>query len=47
MKNRPALKLTDEDLRFLRNKEGISKLEKKSLNPNFDNKNKANKSKKK
>ncbi len=44
MKNRSALKLTEEERNFLHNKEGLSKLEKKSLSP-FSNKNNVIKSK--
>jgi len=45
MKNRSALKLTDEERDFLHNKDGLSKLEQKSLGP-FANKNNVIKSKK-
>ena len=45
MKNRSALKLTDEERDFLHNKDGLSKLEQKSLGP-FANKNNVVKSKK-
>ena len=44
MKNRSALKLTEEERDFLHNKDGLSKLEKKSLSP-FSNKNNVIKSK--
>ena len=44
MKNRSALKLTEEERDFLLNKDGLSKLEKKSLSP-FPNKNNVIKSK--
>jgi len=44
MKNKSALKLTDEERDFLHNKDGLSKLEKKSLSP-FINKNNLIKSK--
>jgi hypothetical protein len=45
MKNRSALKLTDEERDFLHNKDGLSKLEQKSLGP-FANRNNVIKSKK-
>ena len=45
MKNRSALKLTEEERNFLHNKEGLLKLEKKILSP-FTNKNNVIKSKK-
>mgnify|MGYP001191353510 FL=1 len=45
MKNRSALKLTDEERDFLHNKDGLSKLEQKSLVP-FANNNNVIKSKK-
>ena len=45
MKNRSALKLTEEERNFLHNKEGLTKLEKKSLGP-FSNKDNVIKSKK-
>ena len=39
MKNRSALKLTAEEKDFLHNKDGLSKLEKKSLSPFFEKSN--------
>lgn len=45
MKNRSALKLTPEEMNFLHNKDGFSKLEQKKLDPYYKEK-KDSKSKK-
>ena len=39
MKNKVVIKLTIEEKKFLKNKEILTKLEKKSLNLNYNNKN--------
>ena len=39
MKNKVGIKLTIEEKKFLKNKEILTKLEKKSLNLNYNNKN--------
>ena len=45
MKDRSALKLTPEEMNFLHNKDGFSKLEQKRLDPHYKEK-KNSKSKK-
>ncbi len=41
MKNRSALKLTEEEMNFLHNKDGLSRLEKKNLSPSYSEKNRS------
>jgi len=48
MRNRSALKLSEEEINFLHNKDGLTKLEQKSLSlfPTKKNKTKSKKNKK-